>query len=62
MYLMREEANCSLPRIGAYLGNRDHSTVVHGCDKVATELKNENVQIRRDVAAIRGLLYESRER
>ncbi len=62
MYLMREEANCSLPRIGAYLGNRDHSTVVHGCDKVAVELKNENVQIRRDVAAIRGLLYESRER
>jgi chromosomal replication initiator protein len=62
MFLMREEANCSLPRIGAYLGNRDHSTVVHGCDKVTTELKNENVQIRRDVAAIRGLLYESRER
>ena len=62
MFLMREEANCSLPRIGAYLGNRDHSTVVHGCDKIAGELKNENVQIRKDVATIRGLLYESRER
>jgi chromosomal replication initiator protein len=62
MFLMREEAGCSLPRIGAYLGNRDHSTVMHGCDKVAAEIKNENHQIRKDIAAIRSALYESRDR
>jgi chromosomal replication initiator protein len=62
MYLMREEAQCSLPRIGTYLGNRDHSTVMHGCDKIASELKNENVQVRKDVSAIRSALYETRDR
>jgi chromosomal replication initiator protein len=62
MFLMREESQCSLPRIGAYLGNRDHSTIMHGCDKVASELRNENVQIRRDVSAIRNALYETHER
>jgi chromosomal replication initiator protein len=62
MYLMREEAQCSLPRIGAYLGNRDHSTIMHGCDKIASELKNENVQVRKDISAIRSALYETRDR
>ncbi len=60
MYLMREEARCSLPRIGEQLGNRDHSTVMHGCDRIATEVKNENIQIRRDIAAIRNALYADR--
>ena len=62
MYLMREEAQCSLPRIGSYLGNRDHSTVMHGYDKIASELKNENVQVRKDISAIRSALYETRDR
>jgi chromosomal replication initiator protein len=60
--LMREEAQCSLPRIGAYLGNRDHSTIMHGCDKVTSEIKNENTQIRKDISAIRSALYETRDR
>jgi chromosomal replication initiator protein len=60
MYLMREEARASLPRIGEYLGNRDHSTVMHGCERIAAEVKNENVQIRKDIAAIRNALYAER--
>ncbi|MDB5076629.1 MAG: chromosomal replication initiator protein DnaA [Chloroflexi bacterium] len=62
MFLMREEAQCSLPRIGAYLGNRDHSTIMHGCEKVGSELKNENVQLRKDISAIRNALYETHDR
>ena len=62
MYLMREEVEASLPRIGAFLGNRDHSTVMHGCDKIADELKNENAQLRKDITTIRNALYESHER
>jgi chromosomal replication initiator protein len=58
MYLMREESDASLPGIGALLGNRDHSTVMHGCDKINRELKNENPQLRSDVRAIRAMLYE----
>jgi chromosomal replication initiator protein len=62
MYLMREDAQCSMPRIGEYLGKRDHSTVMHGCERITEELKNENPQLRRDIHAIRSSLYESLDR
>ena len=41
MYLMRELTNCSLENIGLILGNRDHTTVMHGIEKISTE-KNVN--------------------
>jgi len=52
MYLMREETSASLLQIGAELGGRDHTTVMHGWEKVNTEINN-NDQVRREVAAIR---------
>ena len=42
MYLMREEANVSLPQIGLAMGGRDHTTVIHACEKVASMLKTDN--------------------
>ena len=36
MYLLREESQLPLKQIGRLLGNRDHSTVIHGCRKVST--------------------------
>jgi chromosomal replication initiator protein len=62
MYLMREDAGCSLPRIGTYLGDRDHSTVMHGYEKITDELKRENAQLRKDINAIRTALDESHSR
>jgi len=38
MYLLREEANVSLPQIGETLGGRDHTTVMYACEKVADML------------------------
>ena len=38
MYLVRELTGLSLPRIGAALGGRDHTTVLHACRKVEGEL------------------------
>jgi len=58
MHLMREETDASLPGIGQLLGGRDHSTIMHGCDKIARELKNENPQLRSDIRAIRAMLYD----
>ncbi len=58
MYLMREDSDASLPGIGTLLGNRDHSTIMHGCGKINQELKNENAQLRSDIRAIRAMLYE----
>ncbi len=36
MYLLREDAQLSLKQIGHLLGNRDHSTIIHGCRKIST--------------------------
>ncbi len=40
MYLIRQKTNCSLVQIGKELGGRDHSTVIHACEKIAAELKS----------------------
>ena len=41
MYLIREMTDLSLPKIGEIFGNRDHSTVVHACDKITKEIENK---------------------
>ncbi len=41
MYLARELTNVSLPKIGENFGDRDHSTVMHACDKIKTLLIND---------------------
>jgi len=58
MYLAREETNASLPQIGQVLGNRDHTTVLYGYDKVAA-LIEEDPQLRREVMTIRERLYNN---
>ena len=42
MYLCREVANMSYPKIGEDFGNRDHSTVMHACKKIENEIKEKN--------------------
>ena len=41
MYLCRELVNTSLKDIGQKLGKRDHSTILHGCNKIADDLKTD---------------------
>ena len=42
MYLCREIAGMSFPQIGLEFGNRDHSTVMHGYNKIVKEIKEKN--------------------
>ena len=42
MYLCREVAGMSFPQIGTEFGNRDHSTVMHGYNKISKEIKEKN--------------------
>ncbi len=56
MYLMREETDVSLLRIGAELGGRDHSTVLHACRKIDQEV-TRNEELRRELAAVREAIY-----
>jgi chromosomal replication initiator protein len=57
MYLARTETDASLPQIGAQLGPRDHTTVLHGYEKIAA-LVDTDPQLRRDLLEIKAMLYE----
>jgi len=39
MYLIRELTDESYPKIGIYFGGRDHTTVMHACDKIKKQLE-----------------------
>lgn len=52
MYLMRQETQSSLLEIGQMFGGRDHSTVLHACEKIDREV-NINPTLRREIVAIR---------
>jgi len=41
MYLSRELTDASLPRIGDEFGGRDHTTVMHACDRVKEALGHD---------------------
>jgi len=41
MYLCRELTDLSLPKIGEEFGGRDHTTVIHACEKIASELESD---------------------
>lgn len=41
MYLSRELMDVSLPKIGEEFGGRDHTTVLHACDKITTQLQQD---------------------
>ena len=46
MYLCRIVANMPYPKIGEDFGGRDHSTVMHACKKIETEMKEkENTKL-----------------
>ena len=52
MYLLRERNHCSLAEIGTLLGGRDHTTVLHGCEKIASEI-DVNPQLQESINEIR---------
>ncbi len=56
MYLAREETNASFPQIGRALGGRDHTTVLHGYEKIHAQVEEDD-HLRREVLAIKELLY-----
>lgn len=55
MYLLREDFNISYPTIGEKFGGRDHTTVIHSCDKVKNDIKQSTVLVE-ELAQIRVML------
>lgn len=55
MYILREDFNVSYPSIGQKLGDRDHTTVIHSCEKIKNELKVNN-RLVQELSQIRALI------
>lgn len=55
MYLLREDFSVSYPVIGQKLGGRDHTTVMHSCEKIKNDIKNDNT-LYQEVEQLRSLL------
>jgi len=52
MYLCRELTGMSLPKIGQVFGGRDHTTVMHACDKIAEEIE-QSAELRRAITELK---------
>lgn len=58
MYLCRELTDVSLDSIGSNVGGRDHTTVMHGVDKIKEDINN-NEELRNKIAIIRKKIIPS---
>lgn len=55
MYILREDFQVSYPAIGKKLGGRDHTTVIHSCEKIKHELKTDG-ELEEEITQVRMLL------
>jgi len=55
MYILREDFNVSYPTIGSKLGGRDHTTVIHSCEKVRRDLL-QDPNLVKEIEDIRSML------
>lgn len=55
MYILREDFHVSFPTIGSRLGGRDHTTVIHSCEKVKNDLKVD-ATLAQEIEQIRSML------
>ena len=58
MYLCKDMTSSPLEAIGSLLGGRDHSTIIHGANKIADEY-NSDEELHKQIDAIRKKLNPS---
>jgi len=55
MYLLRIEYHLALEEVGRLVGGRDHSTVIHGVDKIS-KMASTDENVRGDISRIKSLI------
>lgn len=60
MYLCKNVAQISFPKIGQAFGKRDHSTVMHACEKIENEIK-ENPNTKLIVETVKNSLFSDND-
>jgi len=56
MYLLKKELDLPLTQVAGILGRKDHTTIIHGVDKISRQFST-NLNLRKDVLAIREKIY-----
>lgn len=56
MYILREDFNISYPSIGEKLGGRDHTTVIHSCEKIRHCIKEDAI-LESEIERVRSLIH-----
>jgi len=57
IYLIKQETDCSLARIGQELGGRNHSTIIHAYEKIAGEI-NTSPYLQQKIPEIQQSLHQ----
>ena len=55
MFLLREDFKVSFPTIGEKMGGRDHTTVIHSCEKIKEDLRTDSI-LSQELSQIRLML------
>ncbi len=58
MYLLREEFKLSYPSIGLRIGGRDHTTVMHACEKITAGVK-QDLGFADEIEMIKKIIYNN---
>jgi len=56
MYLLRQELQYSYPQIALKIGKKDHTTIMHGCEKIEKQIKAGH-DIQKEISLIKEKLY-----
>jgi chromosomal replication initiator protein len=57
MWFMKYELNLSFPAIGKVLGGKDHSTILHGCQKIETCRINQ-IKVQQQIELVKQILNQ----
>ncbi len=61
MYILREDLSASYPHIGQKLGGRDHTTVIHACEKIKRDIKDNSI-LNQEIDQIKNILYNNQQK
>jgi len=55
MYLCRKLMDVSQPEVGKFFGGRDHTTVIHSCEKISAELEYD-IQLKEAISLLEKII------
>lgn len=57
MYLIRQEMSLSYPQIASLIGKKDHTTIMHGVEKIEKEIRNKP-DLQKQISTIKKSFYD----